>query len=125
MMAVRIPRGVVIALAVAAAAVAWWVYSTFDPSTHFFPRCMFHELTGWECPGCGSQRALHALLTGDVAGAWHFNALFVLELPLLVLLVAAWYMRSRVPWLHRTLNSRSVILGILAVIILWTIVRNL
>ncbi len=120
----QLPRSVVIAIAAVVAVAIGWVYLTFDPSTHFFPRCMFHELTGWQCPGCGSQRALHALLTGDVAAAWGFNALFVLELPLLALLACAWCLRSKHPWLHRVLNSRTVILGILAVIILWTIVRN-
>jgi len=120
----QLPRSVVIIIAAVVAVAIGWVYLTFDPSTHFFPRCMFHELTGWQCPGCGSQRALHALLSGDVAAAWGFNALFVLELPLLALLMGAWCLRSKYPWLHRTLNSRTVILGILTVIILWTIVRN-
>lgn len=26
--------------------------------------CLFHELTGFYCPGCGGTRALKALLTG-------------------------------------------------------------
>lgn len=119
------PRGVVIALVAVAVLAAGWVYLTFDPSEHFYPRCMFYELTGWQCPGCGSQRALHALLNGDLAGAWGYNALFVLELPLMALLAVAWWLRGRVPWLHRVLNSRSVVLGILAVILAWMVGRNL
>lgn len=30
-----------------------------------FP-CMFHELTGWYCPGCGGSRSVAALLRGDM-----------------------------------------------------------
>lgn len=122
---IRMPRWVLIAVAVIVVAAIGWIYFSFDPSTHYYPRCLFHEFTGWQCPGCGSQRALHALLTGDIRGAWEFNALFVLELPLMALLVVAWQLRGRYPGLHRALNTRTVILVILTVIILWTIVRNI
>jgi hypothetical protein len=53
----------------------------FDPGQHgFYPRCQFHALTGLYCPGCGSLRALHQLLHGHVAAAFHFNALLVLAM---------------------------------------------
>lgn len=125
MITARIPRSVIIIAAVVAAVGIGVLYFTLDPSTNYFPRCMFHELTGLQCPGCGSQRALHSLLTGDFAAAWHYNALFILEIPLLILLVAAWYLRTRIPSLHRVLNSRSVILTVLTIIILWTVIRNI
>lgn len=121
----RIPRSVLIAGTIVAVGLVVALYYTLDPSTNYFPRCMFHELTGWQCPGCGSQRALHSLLTGNLAAAWHYTALFILEIPLLLLLVVAWHLRSRFPVLHRVLNSRSVILTVLSIIILWTIFRNI
>ena len=38
----------------------------FNPSTHgFYPVCLFHKLTGWNCPGCGGTRAAYALLHGQ------------------------------------------------------------
>lgn len=53
----------------------------------FFPACMFRELTGLFCPGCGATRALHALLHLDIGRAVHMNALFILfGLPLLLAL---------------------------------------
>lgn len=54
----------------------------FDPSRyHFYPLCVFHETTGLLCPGCGSLRALHQLLHGNVMAAFRFNPLLVCSLP--------------------------------------------
>jgi hypothetical protein len=48
----------------------------FDPAvTRWFPSCPLYALTGWLCPFCGSLRALHALLHGNVAAAAAFNPL--------------------------------------------------
>lgn len=43
-----------------------------------YPPCPFRWLTGLECAGCGSLRALRALSDGDLASAWVLNPLFVL-----------------------------------------------
>jgi hypothetical protein len=54
----------------------------FNPSTHgFYPVCLFHQLTGWNCPGCGGTRSVYALLHGNLSLALRDNALFVLLLP--------------------------------------------
>jgi hypothetical protein len=63
------------------------VFFAFDPTkVPIFPQCIFHRVTGLDCPGCGAQRALHQLLHGNVIAALRLNAMFVLSLPL-----AAWY----------------------------------
>jgi hypothetical protein len=57
---------------------------TFNPAkSAFYAPCPFHVLTGLYCPGCGSLRALHHLLHGDLAVAFEFNPLTVLSLPFL------------------------------------------
>jgi hypothetical protein len=54
-----------------------------DPArVPIYPVCLFHRLTGLDCPACGSLRALHALLHGDFIAALHFNAFLVLSLPI-------------------------------------------
>ena len=59
----------------------------FDPEQyHFYPVCVFHALTGWNCPGCGGLRATHQLLHGHVGAAWRFNPMVVLLAP-----AAAWF----------------------------------
>jgi hypothetical protein len=64
------------------------LYFSCDARRGGFPQCPFHRITGLYCPGCGSQRALSALLHGDIIEAFHDNILMVLFLPLL--LYSAW-----------------------------------
>lgn len=59
------------------------LYFLLDPARYPFPRCPFFVLTGLYCPGCGSQRALHALLHGEVVRAAGLNLLAVLSAPVL------------------------------------------
>jgi Protein of unknown function (DUF2752) len=52
------------------------VVFAFDPAvTAWFPSCPLYTLTGWLCPFCGSLRALHALLHGNVEAALRFNSM--------------------------------------------------
>ena len=71
------------------AALAVVYYRVSPTSSIFFPKCAFLLLTGLKCPGCGSQRAVHALLHADLASAFAHNALLVLSLPYLALLIGA------------------------------------
>lgn len=52
------------------------------------PPCPSEWLTGLFCPGCGTTRALHALLHLDLAGALAMNPVLVLSLPFVGLLLA-------------------------------------
>lgn len=62
------------------------VYKYLDPAVvPIFPRCPFRLLTGYLCPGCGSQRAIHHLLNLDLLRAWRMNPLLVIALPYLLL----------------------------------------
>ena len=75
----RIGAVVAVTLAGTAAAAVLFV---FDPSTAgFYPVCTLHELTGWQCPGCGGLRALHQLSHGHIAAAWRLNPFLVALLP--------------------------------------------
>jgi len=73
------------------AAVLFW----FDPTQHaFYPQCLFHQLTGWNCPGCGTLRASHALLHGHILVALRDNLLFVCAIPF----AAYHFFRHTVSW---------------------------
>jgi hypothetical protein len=59
----------------------------FNPAQNgFYPLCLFYQSTGLLCPGCGSLRAIHQLLHGNLVVAMHYNLLLVLCLPF-----GAWY----------------------------------
>ncbi len=56
----------------------------FDPSTSaIFPPCPTNALTNLHCPGCGTLRAMYALLHGDVKEALSQNILAVIFIPIL------------------------------------------
>ena len=83
------------AAAIGAATVLWM----FDPNAtnSVLPPCPWHALTGLFCPGCGSTRALHALVHGNLARAWAMNPLLVMALPALALMAlnaAGWRPRG-------------------------------
>jgi hypothetical protein len=52
------------------------------------PACPSISGLGVTCPGCGSLRATHLLLNGDIASAWRHNpALLILGVPAFGLLL--------------------------------------
>ena len=115
----------VAALVVVVVIAAIAVYKIFDPmESSIFPRCVFYSVTGLRCPGCGTQRALHAMLTGDFAAAWHYNAFLMVMLPVIVLLLGAEWLRKRTPRLYVAVNSTWVVALVLVAVMAWWIVRN-
>ena len=102
------------------------VYASFDPTSHeWFPKCVFLNLTGWKCAGCGAQRAIHALLTGDFAEAWRQNALLMLFIPIIIFMIWLEFIRTKKPKLYSKFYSPTAIWLFAVIIILWTIFRNL
>jgi len=99
-----ISRTLLLACVLVVGAVGVLFYFVFDPTrVSIFPPCVFHEVTGLDCPGCGGQRALHQLLHGNVIAAIHFNAMFVLSLPLLAWMGARFLLRY---WRNDTADFR-------------------
>lgn len=111
------------ALAIVALPVLYFV----DPAhCRWAPKCFFHQLTGWQCPGCGISRATHALLHGHFAEALAYNYFFVISVPYLLAVCAV----MGVPSLARREKLRQYVTGPLVAWIyvvlfcIWWIVRN-
>ncbi len=67
------------------------VYEVPPGENSFYPSCPFFQLTGWECPGCGSTRALHALLHLRWVEAMALNPVFTALFPFLLMWGIAQY----------------------------------
>lgn len=51
------------------------IYKTYNPIAFPFPKCPVYYYTGIYCPGCGSQRAVHALANFNLIKAISQNVL--------------------------------------------------
>lgn len=111
----------------AALAVAAGGLCVFDPATSgIFPPCPLRYLTGWYCPGCGSLRAIHQLLHGNLRAAWAMNPLTVVLLPFLSYgLISSLLFEFRGRGLPEPFLRAAWIRALCAAIILFGIVRNL
>lgn len=116
------PAACTVAAVFAVVAVCYFYYH-FDPS--YAPRCLFKFVTGYDCPGCGSQRAFHALLHGRVSDAWGYNPFIFFAVP-----AAVWYLviealRRRYPRLHAASCHPLIVAAIAIAVAAWWILRNL
>jgi hypothetical protein len=97
----------------------------FNPAQcQFYPLCFFHLMTGLQCPGCGSTRALHQLLHGHLSAALHYNALLIIALPFLFAAVARRLMARGQGKSVGPLNPKWIWAGLVALII-FGVLRNL
>ncbi|WP_312556170.1 DUF2752 domain-containing protein [Empedobacter brevis] len=55
-----------------------------------FLRCPSNLFFGINCPGCGSQRAIHHLLHFEFIEALQYNALLIIAFPFLMYITLIW-----------------------------------
>lgn len=93
----------------------------------YLPKCSFYALTGFECPACGTQRAIHQLLHLHPKEAFRYNPFLLVSLPYLSLFVwTEWFdPAKKCPRLYAFCRHRYVLHGYVLLIILWWIGRNL
>ena len=119
-------RSLIIVAVLALLLVIGFIYYALDPTTSgIFPRCPFLTLTGYKCPGCGSQRAFHALLNGEVAAAFRYNAMLFISVPCVALLLLIESLRTSKPRLYLRINTPLLSGAFLALILGWWLMRNI
>ena len=101
----------------------------FPPDrSSFYPRCPIYTYLHLQCPGCGTTRALAALLGGHISTALHLNPLTTLLLPV-ALLYTAHRSVQRLANKQEQLSSLQppnyVVYTLLAIAAIFTITRNL
>lgn len=106
----------------------FFVYFLYNPSQHsFFIPCPFKYITGYNCPGCGSQRAIHQLLHLDFIGALRQNPFMVLSLPLIIygLGTNAWNFIFNTQFRVKLFYSNLFIYCYFGLAIIFWVLRNL
>ena len=92
----------------------------------FFPKCLFFPTTSLYCPGCGGQRAVHALLHMHLGKALRCNLLTMSALPFLAVAYYRWTTRV---WYAAMPPPRrpypKAIWSLLEFIILFWVLRNI
>ena len=79
--------------------------------------CIFREITGLYCPGCGMTRASLALLDGDIYQSFRYNMLIFIIIPLLILF---YVLEKR----GKEKYSQVLMWGMLSITVLFGILRN-
>ncbi|MBK7763884.1 MAG: DUF2752 domain-containing protein [Bacteroidetes bacterium] len=59
-----------------------FVYKNPPANNVLYPKCVFKQITTFECAGCGSARAVYALLHADLKQAADYNLLLVILIPM-------------------------------------------
>jgi len=103
----------------------WWLKKYGVSAMPF--HCLFHQLTGLHCPGCGMTRATSSILSGDIFAALRCNPLGVILLPIAIIGVGleaiGWVRGTKPPW--NIPLGRYGATAIAVVMILFFILRNL
>lgn len=104
-----------------------FAYYFIDPLQKSFPiHCIWKDLTGSECPSCGTQRALHSLMHGEIMKALKYNCFFVISIPYAFLAVlCSWYNKKNIFDRIKSIiyDARTLRLYVL-LYFLWWLTRN-
>jgi hypothetical protein len=115
--------GAGIVAALLASGVLFW----FDPARWgFYPRCLFHAITGLHCPGCGALRGAHEFLHGHWLTALRLNALVFGLAPLVLVGWLGWHWCAREEIrLHRLQLGATAAWWMLGALMLFGVLRNI
>jgi hypothetical protein len=110
------------------AALAGCAYlATHDPNDphSLMPQCPTKLLTGLDCPACGGLRMVRALLTGHWSTAVHDNVMLLALTPFVGYVWVRWLVAGLRGKTYTFTLSRRAGWAVLAVALVWMVVRNL
>lgn len=96
------------------------IYFFIDPQIQLMPKCPFYLLTGFYCPGCGSQRSLHEIFNFHFVEAISFNIVMVATIPFVIIELFLKIFKFK-----SFLSYKYSAIIVLTIILLFFILRNL
>lgn len=102
------------------------LYACFVRVTGFGIPCVFHTVTGLDCPSCGVTRMCLALLRLDFAAAFRYNAAILVLLPLGIAVAVrqAWlYVKTGRPKLSGV--EMGIISFLIVALLVFGVLRNI
>ena len=103
--------------------VGFWIFKNRQDEVWGLP-CLFRAITGYSCPGCGAQRALHALMHGHFLEAIRYNYFLPWAVVFLLIFQCLRY-SEKGRFIRPRLSSAPAILVYMLITIFWVIIRNL
>jgi len=110
----------------AAVAGAFVYVGAVDPNEPgHYPACPLLQYAGVYCPGCGGLRSAHAVAHGDLVAALGANAVAVVGYLVFAVVWTVWVIRTVQGRPLRVDPRPSVLWGLGALLLVFTVVRNL
>ncbi|MEO0404969.1 MAG: DUF2752 domain-containing protein, partial [Bacteroidota bacterium] len=107
-----------------------WLIHLFihDPQeSDAFISCPIYSVSGYECPGCGSQRAIHDVMHFRLVDAFKHNAMVLLMLPYIFFGFIYQYLNItevKKIWIRKNMYGGKIMLLIIAAVLVFGILRN-
>lgn len=102
-------------------------YYLIDPAkSALFLKCPLKSISGYDCPGCGAQRAFHEILHFRFLEAFKYNPLFVLSIPfLIIILLIKSFGNERVKiFVRNYFKSKNFVFSVLIIVLVFLLLRN-
>ena len=115
---------IIIVVLIALAAMTYYC----DPTKNVFaPKCIVKTTTGLYCPGCGFQRACHALMHGHLIKAARYNIFLLIVAPYIIALVIERFVLNgkQQERAATILESKWMAYTYIGLYLIWFVVRNI
>ncbi len=103
------------------------IYKSIYLKFHIAIPCIFYEITGYYCPGCGVTRMIFSILNLNFYQAFRFNPLVFIFMPFICLLLIDYFikvLKNRKDYLFIKINNK-IWYVLIFLTLLFGIIRNI
>ena len=120
----RLRNGLICISVLIGITVLYWI----NPEDHMWmPKCPTKLLFNIDCPGCGFQRAIHAILHGEFKRAFALNPFLFLAAPYAIIAFSYENIRNNriKKKIECIVENRYMRYGYIALFFIWFVIRNI